>query len=71
MSEWIKWWEDEKLLSIILIGIVSVIAALLSSLFINNGWILSIVIACIGGICMRYFINKYSKSKFEKLENKQ
>ena len=66
MSEWIKWWEDENLLSVILISIVSVIVAFLSSLFINNGWILSIVIACIGGICIRYFLNKYIKSNLEK-----
>lgn len=63
MSNWVKWWKDKNLLAVIITALVSVVLASIPAVLFELGWIISIVLAIIGGILIRHFIGEYIKSK--------
>lgn len=58
MSEIIKWWKNKYAVIIVCIGVLAVVIGFLFAYFISWGWILSFISAIIGGVSIRYFINK-------------
>lgn len=55
--EWIKWWKDKTFLTILAIVIVTMLISFLVAFF-RCGWVLSIVVACLGGYAIRKVIIK-------------
>ena len=50
----IKWWKNKWAVLLMVVGILSVVIGFLFAYFISWGWILSLVVAVIGGIGMRH-----------------
>lgn len=67
MAEWIKWWKDKTFLTVLGIVAVTMLASFLIA-FIRCGWVLSIVIACLGGVAVRKVIIKRLDKAKEKEE---
>lgn len=57
-NEWIKWWKNKTFMTILGIALVAMVVSFLLAYFIEWGWILSIVVACIGGFLIRRVISK-------------
>ena len=64
----IKWWKNRLVVALICTALASVIIAFLFAYFISWGWIISILIALIGGLIMRKLIVKLLEQQFEKLD---
>lgn len=56
--EWIKWWKDKTFMTILGIALVAMVVSFLLAYFIEWGWILSVVVACLGGVAMRRVFSK-------------
>lgn len=54
----IKWWKNKWAVLLMVVGILSVVIGFLFAYFISWGWILSLVVAAIGGIGMRHIAFK-------------
>ena len=54
----IKWWKNKWAVLLMVVGILSVVIGFLFAYFISWGWILSLVVAAIGGIGMRHIALK-------------
>ena len=57
MTNWIKWWKDKTFLAVLCIVLVTMIVSFLVA-FLRCGWVLSIVVACLGGFGIRKVIIK-------------
>jgi hypothetical protein len=55
--EWIKWWKNNTFLTILAIVLVTMLISFLVAYF-RCGWVLSIVVACLGGYTIRKVIVK-------------
>ena len=58
MAEWIKWWNDKTIVTIMVVAISSVGLAALSAVLIDWGWVISIIIALVGGYTMKRILFK-------------
>lgn len=67
--EWIKWWKDKTFMTILGIGLVALVVSFLLAYFIEWGGILSIVVACIGGVAMRRVFSKKMDEVVKDIEN--
>ena len=54
----VKWWKNKWAVLLMVVGILSVVIGFLFAYFISWGWILSLVVAVIGGIGMRHIAFK-------------
>jgi hypothetical protein len=54
----VKWWKNKWAVLLMVVGILSVVIGFLFAYFIEWGWILTIVVAAIGGIGMRHIAFK-------------
>lgn len=54
----VKWWKNKWAVLLMVVGILSVVIGFLFAYFISWGWILSLVVAAIGGIGMRHIAFK-------------
>ena len=52
----IKWWKNKWAVLLMVVGILTVLIGFLFTYFISWGWILSLVVAAIGGIGMRHIV---------------
>ena len=57
-TEIVKWWKNKWAVLLMVVGILSVVIGFLFAYFISWGWILSLVVAAIGGIGMRHIALK-------------
>jgi len=64
--ELIKWWKDKTFLTILAVALLTMVVAFLLAYFIDWGWVLSIVVACLGG----YAIRKVIVKKLDELANR-
>lgn len=58
MATWFKWWKNKTFLLIMGISLITMIIAFLLAYFIEWGWILAIILACIGGVLIRKIIDR-------------
>lgn len=58
VAEWIKWWNDKTIVTIMVVAISSVGLAALSAVLIDWGWVISIIIALVGGYTMKRILFK-------------
>ena len=55
----VKWWKNKWAVLLMVVGIfLTVVIGFLFAYFISWGWILSLVVAVIGGIGMRHIVFK-------------
>ena len=70
-----KWWKDKTFMLIFTIALLSIVLAFITAYFISWGWILSIIIAIIGGYSMREILfnklNEIANNKKLKYEEKK
>ena len=52
----VKWWKNKWAVLLMVVGILSVVIGFLFAYFISWGWILSLVVAAIGGVGMRHIV---------------
>ena len=52
----VKWWKNKWAVLLMVVGILTVGIGFLFAYFISWGWILSLVVAVIGGIGMRHIV---------------
>ena len=60
MNNLIKWWKDKTFITILCVIFVTMLVSVLVS-FLQYGWILSIIVALIGGFIIRQVIIKELK----------
>ena len=60
MNNLIKWWEYKTFITILCVIFVTMLVSVLVS-FLQYGWILSIIVALIGGFIIRQVIIKELK----------
>lgn len=58
MATWFKWWKNKTFLLIMGISLITMIIAFLLAYFIEWGWILAIILTCIGGVLIRKIIDR-------------
>jgi hypothetical protein len=51
-TEVVKWWKNKWVVLLMLVGILTVVIGFLFAYFISWGWILTLVVAAVGGIGM-------------------
>jgi uncharacterized membrane-anchored protein len=51
-TEVVKWWKNKWVVLLMLVGILTVVIGFLFAYFISWGWILTLVVAVVGGIGM-------------------
>ena len=65
MATWIKWWKDKTFIKIWIVIMITMIIGFLLAYFINFGWIVTIVVSCIGG----FIIRKIITNKLDEISN--
>lgn len=55
-TEIVKWWKNKWAVLLIVVGVLTVGIGFIFAYFISWGWVLSLVIAIIGGVGMRHTI---------------
>lgn len=55
---WFKWWKDKTFMSVLGIALASMVASFLLAYFLDWGWIISIVVVCLGGVSIRRLLSK-------------
>lgn len=63
--EFVKWWKNKFALLLTIVAIGTVIIAFLFAYFFSWGWIVSLVLAAIGGISMRILMRKLIENIIE------
>lgn len=58
MATWFKWWKNKTFLLIMGISLITMIIAFLLAYFIEWGWILAIILTCIGGVLIKKIIDR-------------
>lgn len=51
-TEVVKWWKNKWVVLLMLVGILTVVIGFLFAYFISWGWILTLVVAVVGGVGM-------------------
>lgn len=57
-TSFVKWWKNKWAVLLMVVGILTVGIGFVFAYFISWGWILTIVVAAIGGIGMRHIAFK-------------
>ena len=50
----VKWWKNKWVVLLMVVGILTVVIGFLFAYFISWGWILTLVLAVVGGIGMMF-----------------
>ena len=65
----VKWWKDKFWQQLVIISITTMLIAFFFTYFISWGWILSILIVCIGGSVAGKLIINRLKQLYDETSN--
>jgi uncharacterized membrane protein YdbT with pleckstrin-like domain len=69
MGNWVKWWKNKTILTILGIVLLTMLVAFLFAFFFDWGWIVALVTSLLGGYGIRRVIIKYLDELAEKMSN--